>query len=171
MRFQRPCSADGIDVGWRTGIKKEKHDFPTFNFKSLHIDIASYFLGLKGGALKGECTFIIPDNLIFSGCNSKILGTCLLSLLFRLCIQTVICSLFTHSTDIFWNVLANTGCSVLVNCLLSLLTPNIKYFRASVQFSHSVVSDFLRPHGLQHSRPPCPLPTPRDYSNSCALSR
>ena len=29
-----------------------------------------------------------------------------------------------------------------------------------VQFSHSVVSDFLRPHGLQHTRPPCPSPTP-----------
>ena len=33
-------------------------------------------------------------------------------------------------------------------------------------FSHSVVSDSLRPHGLQHSRPPCPSPTPRVYSNS-----
>ena len=29
----------------------------------------------------------------------------------------------------------------------------------------------LRPHGLQHSRPPCPSPTPRVYSNSCPLSR
>ena len=32
-------------------------------------------------------------------------------------------------------------------------------------------SDSLRPHGLQHSRPPCPSPTPRGYSNSCPLSR
>ena len=32
-----------------------------------------------------------------------------------------------------------------------------------VQFSHSVVSDSLRPHGLQHARPPCPSPTPRVY--------
>ena len=39
----------------------------------------------------------------------------------------------------------------------------------SVQFSHSVVSDSLRPHGLQHARPPCPLPAPRVYSNSCPL--
>ena len=30
----------------------------------------------------------------------------------------------------------------------------------SVQFSHSVVSDSLRPHGLQHTRLPCPSPTP-----------
>ena len=41
----------------------------------------------------------------------------------------------------------------------------------SVQFSHSVMSDSFRPHGLQHTRPPCPSPTPRVYSNSCQLSR
>ena len=41
----------------------------------------------------------------------------------------------------------------------------------SVQFSHSVVSDSLRPHELQHARPPCPLPTPGVHSNSCPLSR
>ena len=29
----------------------------------------------------------------------------------------------------------------------------------------------LHPHGLQHTRPPCPSPTPRVYSNSCPLSR
>ena len=42
---------------------------------------------------------------------------------------------------------------------------------SSVQFSHSVVSDSLRPHGLQHTRPPCPSPTPGVYSNSCPLSQ
>ena len=36
----------------------------------------------------------------------------------------------------------------------------------SVQFSRSVVSDSLRPHELQHARPPCPSPTPRVHSNS-----
>ena len=41
---------------------------------------------------------------------------------------------------------------------------------SSVQFSHSVMSDSLRPHGLQHTRPPCPIPTPGAYSNSCPLS-
>ena len=41
----------------------------------------------------------------------------------------------------------------------------------SVQFSCSIVSDSFRPHGLQHTRPPCPSPTPRVYSNSCPLSR
>ena len=41
----------------------------------------------------------------------------------------------------------------------------------SVQFSHSVVSDSLQPHGVQHARFLCPSPTPRAYSNSCPLSR
>ena len=41
----------------------------------------------------------------------------------------------------------------------------------SVQFSHSVVSDSLWPHELQHARPPCLSPTPGVYSNSCPSSR
>ena len=42
---------------------------------------------------------------------------------------------------------------------------------SSVQFSCSVVSNSLRPHGLQHARPPCPSPTPGVYPNSCPLSQ
>ena len=42
---------------------------------------------------------------------------------------------------------------------------------SSVQFSHSVVSDSLRPHELQHTRPPCPSPTPRVHPNPCPLSQ
>ena len=37
---------------------------------------------------------------------------------------------------------------------------------SSVQFSHSVVSDSLRPHELQHTMPPCPSPTPGVHSDS-----
>ena len=37
---------------------------------------------------------------------------------------------------------------------------------SSVQFSCSVVSNYLRPHKLQHARPPCPSPTPGVYSDS-----
>ena len=41
-----------------------------------------------------------------------------------------------------------------------------------VQFSLSVISHSLRPHGLQYARPPCPSPTPpRVYSKSCPLSQ
>ena len=42
---------------------------------------------------------------------------------------------------------------------------------SSVQFSLSVVSDSLRPHESQHSRPPCPSPTPGVYPNSCPSRR
>ena len=44
------------------------------------------------------------------------------------------------------------------------------YF-SSVQFSHSVVSDSMRPHESQHARPLCPSPTTGVYSNSCPSSR
>ena len=49
-----------------------------------------------------------------------------------------------------------------LSCLIRTLS--------SIQFSRSVVSDFLQPNGLQHTRPPCPSPTPGVYSNSCPLS-
>ena len=42
---------------------------------------------------------------------------------------------------------------------------------SSVQLSCSVVSDSLWPHELQHTRPPCPSPTPGVHPNSCPLSR
>ena len=49
-----------------------------------------------------------------------------------------------------------------------LATATVKH---SVQFSHSVMSDSLQPHGLQHTRLLCPSPTPGVYSNSCPLSQ
>ena len=42
---------------------------------------------------------------------------------------------------------------------------------SSVQFSRSFMSDSLRPHESQHSRPPCPSPAPGVYPNSCPSSR
>ena len=41
----------------------------------------------------------------------------------------------------------------------------------SVHFSRSVVSNSFRPHESQHTRPPCPSPSPRIHSNSCPSSR
>ena len=40
-----------------------------------------------------------------------------------------------------------------------------------IQFSHPAMSNSLRPHGLQHTRLPCPSPTPGAYSNSCPSRR
>ena len=45
-----------------------------------------------------------------------------------------------------------------------------KAFNYVNQFSHSVMSDSLCPYGLQHTRLPCPSPTPKAYSNFCPLS-
>ena len=45
------------------------------------------------------------------------------------------------------------------------------YQLPSVQFSHSVVSDSLRPYESQHARHPCPSPTPRVHSDSRPSSR
>ena len=53
----------------------------------------------------------------------------------------------------------------------SIKTERFVVARGSVQFSCSVVSDSLRPHGLQHARSPCPSPTPGDHLNSCPLSQ
>ena len=53
---------------------------------------------------------------------------------------------------------------------MELYIQNTEYYWIgiwSVQFSHSVMSNSLWPHGLQHPRLPCPSPTPRAYSNSC----
>ena len=47
----------------------------------------------------------------------------------------------------------------------------IKLSKMLIQFSHSVMSNSLWPHGLQHTRLPCPSPTPRAYSNSCLSSQ
>ena len=64
------------------------------------------------------------------------------------------------------NVLLNSVCLYLLRTFASVFTKD-----QSVQFSCSVVSDSLRPHGLQHARPPCPLPTLEVYSDSCSVSR
>ena len=53
--------------------------------------------------------------------------------------------------------------------LLPPIPPSINTI-SSIQFSHSVVSDSLRPCGLQHARPSCPSPIPGVYSDSCLLS-
>ena len=45
------------------------------------------------------------------------------------------------------------------------------FFPLPFQFTHAVMSNSLRPHGLQHARLPCPSPTPRAFSNACPSSQ
>ena len=56
--------------------------------------------------------------------------------------------------------------SLLINIIDIVFT---KDTFSSVQFSCSVLSDSLRPHGLQHTRPPCPSSTPGVYSNPMSI--
>ena len=55
-------------------------------------------------------------------------------------------------------------------CLLKCLQ-NYRVIQSVSQFSCSVVSESLWPHGLHDARPPCPLPTPGVYSNSYPLGQ
>ena len=55
--------------------------------------------------------------------------------------------------------------------LFYLLEKTTLSVSGSVQFSCSVMSGSLWPHGLQHARPPCPSPTPGIHPNPCPLSR
>ena len=58
-------------------------------------------------------------------------------------------------------------------CLTSftMIKEDVQEKQCSVQLSNSFVSDSLWPHGLQHTRPPCPLPAWRAWSNSCPSSQ
>ena len=62
-------------------------------------------------------------------------------------------------------------CSLFSLKIIPLDGKDLRYFLfVSVQFSRSVMSDYLRSHELQHSRPPCPSPTSGVDSNSWCLS-
>ena len=93
---------------------------------------------------------------------------------------------------LIWNVIDNTHLrsSLFTTKLITLkgpmILPSLRNFPKNytawylsspisdinnLQFSRSVVSDSLQPHGQQHTRLPCPSPTPRACSNSCLLNR
>ena len=72
-------------------------------------------------------------------------------------------------------VFSNTAVQNINSSVLSFLhSPTLTFIQVRafslVQFSHSVVSNSLWPRESQHARPPCPSPTPRDYSNLCLLT-
>ena len=61
-------------------------------------------------------------------------------------------------------------CTLLGSFVRGILQKKFLNF-PSVQFSHSVLSNSLWPHELQHARPPCPSPTPGVHSDSCPSSQ
>ena len=60
---------------------------------------------------------------------------------------------------------AQAACPIFFFLKVEFLS-HVQYSVQSVQFSHSVVSDSLRLHEWQHTRPPCPSPTPGVHSDS-----
>ena len=70
----------------------------------------------------------------------------------------------THYTHIYKNI------SIYTHIIHTYFTYTIVYV-TSVQFSCTVMSNSLWPHGLQHSRPPCPSPPPGACADSCPLNR
>ena len=74
----------------------------------------------------------------------------------------------------YFPILCPYPCSI---CMLPIFNSQIfipllaQDFLTLLLFSHSVVSDSLRPHGLQHARLLCPSPSPGACSNSCPLSQ
>ena len=71
---------------------------------------------------------------------------------------------------VLWPRISSIFENVLHACVKNAYYHVLTQF-SSVQFSCSVVSNFLQPHESQHARLPCPSPTPRVHSNSCASSR
>ena len=72
-----------------------------------------------------------------------------------------------HFSDVWSQLSSGKNCE-------PQFSPSVKggsWARWFLQFSRSVVSDSLRLHGLQHTRLPCPSPTPGACSNSCPSSR
>ena len=69
--------------------------------------------------------------------------------------------------------LTHRNCLIINVCSSKLVSFRVVFYISisSVQFSHSVVSNSLRPHELQHARPPCPSPTPGIHSDSRPLSQ
>ena len=87
-------------------------------------------------------------------------------------IKTQRCNV-TKSISKIWSSLLRSN-SILLHfnidilmCVYILIPPAL----SSVQFSHLIVSSSLWPHGLQDTRPPCPSPNPRVYSNSYPLNQ
>ena len=74
--------------------------------------------------------------------------------------------------NIFCSSISNLGSYMLFAQIVSEGSANEgQALTCELLFNHSVMSDSLQPHGLQHTRPPCPSPTPRVYSDSYPLSR
>ena len=76
--------------------------------------------------------------------------------------------LLSHLSHPLLSLLCLYSCSA--NRFIGIIFLDSIYMH-SIQFSHSVMSDSLLPHGLQHTRPPCPSPSPGACLNTCPLNQ
>ena len=126
----------------------------------------SYYLeihhsGKEVGKIKGFTSFVPHVSGITVLC-------CLMFNILKLNFHTYFCFIFIASG----RRAKCSPCFFLVRSR-NLILPTFLFSPSenkSVQFSHSVVSDSLQPHGLQHTGLSCPVPTPRVCSNSCPSS-
>ena len=111
-----------------------------------------YILGLSVGNFQTAAAFVV--SLSGNGpCSSHCLFVCLQ---------------FQRTISISWE---KGQMFYIINFIIYsfLICWFFCYWSGSVQFNRSVMSDSLRPHGLQYARLPCPPPTPGACSNSCPL--
>ena len=80
---------------------------------------------------------------------------------------------FSEASPLCFHTLSFSGLSVGSGCSLEAVRQQVffLFWVPSVQFSRSVMSDSWQPHGLQHTRLPCPPLSPKVCSNSCPLNR
>ena len=97
---------------------------------------------------------------IFSYLLSKTMGCFSGCLMSSAGIQKLFCGIFSVFKCSFDEYVGEKMVSHPIPLILEILS-FLLFTRLSVQFSHSVMSSFLQPYGLQHSRLPCPSPTPR----------
>ena len=121
------------------------------------------------------------DTLPICSATSKRFGSFNIYLIGNL---TIILEQYSYSRILFSNKNSTSAWCPILN-LKNIMLIRARYKRShnvsfllnemsqfsSVHFSRSVVSNSLRPHELQHARPPCPSPHPRVHSNSCPSSQ
>ena len=88
------------------------------------------------------------------------------SVSFHACLDLLNVLVFPYSSNTCMCVKSLQSCSTLCALWTAACQSPL-----SVQFTHSVVSESLRPHESQHARPPCPSPTPGVHSDSRPLSQ
>ena len=126
--------------------------------------------------LSGECMSLDKNTNLFLALNPNVTLKQMSSCVSKCFIKFYCTSWFTKTHSefffFFFNQTANYKLSQKYKGKIfeNDLKQEVMTSFSSVQFSCSVVSNYLRPHEPQHTRPPCPSPTPRVYPNSCPVS-